>query len=119
MENEFPTVVYAFQMNYAVDLEFESCEKVYETLGFTTVAADLLCVENKLNDPTFNFTRNPYHSSQALIEIYFNNDTNINYTESFMAITGMTYDEFNRAFFDEGSKFDQFIAAKVTGPVYE
>ena len=50
MENEFPIIVYALQMNYAVDLEFESCEQVYAMLGFNSTVTHILCIENDLND---------------------------------------------------------------------
>jgi hypothetical protein len=60
-------------------------------LGISEDISHKLCVENEFNDPTFNFTRNAYHTSQTLVEIYFNNDTNGNYTEAFMKITGLDY----------------------------
>lgn len=34
MENEFPIIIYAFQMNYAVDLAYENCSQVFGMLGF-------------------------------------------------------------------------------------
>lgn len=42
----------------------------------------------------------------ALVEIYFNNDTNYNYTDAFMNITGLDYWTFNQMMFDESSKMD-------------